>query len=154
MTTAFLLLAVTTARAGERVSVHLLRVVDGDTVVVREGLRPLRVRLLGVDTPELGRSGRRAEPFAAQASRFARQALVGSWSIELEIAGDRVDDYGRTLGFLWVQPSPPSAPFNLSEELLRRGLARVLRGYGFPGKARFLALEAEARRSGQGLWKR
>lgn len=142
------------AGAGSRSPVRVLRVVDGDTVVVREGRRVFKVRVLGVDAPELGRDGRRAEPFADEAARFTRDALERGWRVDLQIAGDRVDDYGRTLGFLRVQPPPPGRPFDLSEELLRRGLATAFRKYEYPGKARFLGLEAEARRAGRGLWRR
>lgn len=137
-----------------RVPVRIVRVLDGDTMVVRSGRSTVRVRLLGADTPELGRDGRRAEPFAEEAARFARQTLREAWRVELEVAGDRIDDYGRTLGFLWIQPPPPARPFNLSEELLARGLATAIRTFRYPGKARFLALETEARRAGRGLWRR
>ncbi|MBI5015752.1 MAG: thermonuclease family protein [Deltaproteobacteria bacterium] len=134
--------------------VRVVRIVDGDTVVVAEGSRTLRVRLLGVDTPELARDGRRAERFAEEAARFTREALRGAWRVELEVAGDRIDDYGRILGFLWLQPRPPARTFNLSEELLRQGLGRAFHRYRYPGRARFLGLEAEARRSRRGLWRR
>ncbi|MHB8767046.1 MAG: thermonuclease family protein, partial [Deferrisomatales bacterium] len=131
----------------------VLRVVDGDTVVVSIGGRPERVRLLGIDTPEVAREGRPGEPFARAAVRFTRSRLAQARGVELEVAGDRVDDHGRTLGFLWLREPGRAEPSNLSEELLRAGLARALRRFDYPGKARFLALEAQARRDGLGLWR-
>lgn len=148
------LVAAAAPSGAEGVPVSIVRPVDGDTVVLRLGGEAVRVRLLGADAPELGRNGRRDEPFAREALRFVRASLREARAVELEVAGDRVDDYGRTLGFVWVQPPPPAQPLNLSEELLRRGLARAVRRYLYPGKERFLALEGEARRARRGLWRR
>lgn len=135
-------------------AVRVERALDGDTVVVRTGDRRLRVRLLGADTPELARDARPAEPFAEAARQFTSETLSEARSVALEVAGDRIDAYGRTLGFLWVAPASGGPPLNLSEELVRQGLARAVRGFDYPGKIRFLEAEREARRRGRGLWRR
>ncbi len=153
-----LLLAVVGAAAwaprcsAARVPVRVLHVIDGDTVVARLGGRRVKVRLLGVDTPELGRDGRPAEPFAREAKRFASDLIRAAEGVDLEIAGDRVDEHGRILGFLWLRLPGRPEPVNLSEELLRAGLADAIRWFRYPGKQRFLALEAEARARRLGKW--
>lgn len=140
-------------RAGPlRAPVAVARVVDGDTVVVRRGGRQERVRLLGIDTPERGRDGRPDEPFALAATRFVRERLSRAHEVELEVAGDRVDEHGRTLGFLWLRLRGSREPVNLSAEVLRAGLARAIRRFDYPGKADFAGLEREARRRGLGMW--
>ncbi len=139
---------------GDRVPVPVVYVIDGDTVVVRLAGRNVHVRILGVDTPEIGRNGRPPEPFARAARRFTERLVRSARRVDLEIAGDRRDAHGRVLGFLWLHlPGRPS-PVNLSEELLRAGLAEAIRFFEYPGKSRFLALEREARRAGRGMWAR
>ncbi len=130
------------------------RVVDGDTVWVRQGGLPVKVRLLGVDAPERGRDGRPGQPWSRAARRYVRDRLAGSGQVYLEVAGDRQDAHGRTLGFLWLVPAGGGAAENMSELLVRAGLADAIRAFDYPGKERMLRLEAEARRAGRGKWGR
>ena len=141
------------AAAAERVATKVLRVVDGDTVIVARGGGEQRVRLLGVDTPEVAHEGLPGEPYSRVAAEFTKRQISQADRIELEIAGDRVDDHGRTLGFLWLWPRNGVEPVDLSEELLRAGLARAIRHFEYPRKNLFLGLEGEARRERRGMWK-
>ncbi|GAB6063171.1 thermonuclease family protein [Deferrisoma palaeochoriense] len=136
-----------------RFPVEVVHVIDGDTVVARWAGQEAHVRLLGVDTPERAREGRPAEPFSAKATRFTRSLMERADRVELEIAGDRVDAHGRVLGFLWLTLPGRPDPVNLSEELLRAGLAEAIRHFEYPGKERFLRLEREACRRRVGLWR-
>jgi endonuclease YncB( thermonuclease family) len=62
--------------------VRVGRVIDGDTLELSDGTK---VRLIGVDTPELARAGRPAEPFAHEAARFTEQFLSqGPVRLELD----------------------------------------------------------------------
>ncbi len=149
-----LLVAACRAPGGDRIPVQVVYVIDGDTVVARLAGRKVHVRLLGVDTPEIGRDGRPSEPFARAARRFTERLVRSARRVELEIAGDRMDAHGRVLGFLWLHLPGRASPVNLSEELLRAGLAEAIRFFEYPGKERFLALEREARRAGRGMWGR
>jgi endonuclease YncB( thermonuclease family) len=148
-----LLLPGAVVAAPGRAAVTVVHVVDGDTVDVREGSSRLRVRLLGVDAPEVAHRDRPGEPFGRAATRHTRKLLDSARSVELEVAGDRIDAYGRTLGFLWLRVPGLAEPVNLSEELLRQGLGRVVRHFEYPGKARFLSIEEEARGARRGLWR-
>jgi micrococcal nuclease len=94
----------------------VVHVVDGDTIDVRlrSGARE-RVRLIGIDTPEVG------ECMAAAAARSA-EALAGSQAVVLK--GDRTqatrDKYGRLLAYVWIRGAR-----DLGFQQLARGLARV-----------------------------
>jgi micrococcal nuclease len=82
-------------------SVKLLRVIDGDTIEVREGGQKKTLRLIGIDTPELARAGKPADCFADEAT----QKLTGlSYGQELLIRNDPTQDnqdrYGRYLRYL------------------------------------------------------
>jgi endonuclease YncB( thermonuclease family) len=69
-------------------------------------------------------------------------------------SADREDEHGRTLGFLWLSFRGRTDPVNLSEELLKGGLAAAIRFFDYPHKARFLELEQGARRQQLGIWGR
>jgi micrococcal nuclease len=78
-------------RATESCAVQ--RIVDGDTLVCQGGLR---VRLIGIDTPELSQA-----PFGEQArGALARLAPVGS-TVLLERDVELTDRYGRRLAYVW-----------------------------------------------------
>jgi endonuclease YncB( thermonuclease family) len=85
----------------------ITRVIDGDTL--EAGGRTLR--LIGIDTPELStRDGKRLQ-------RMLEKLLQ---SKQVMVTEHGKDQYGRTLANVFV----PEMKMNLSDELLRRGLAR------------------------------
>ena len=123
----------------------VVRVIDGDTVVLENGRE---VRLVGIQAPKLalGRPGFQEQPLAHEARAFLEQ-LVLAQIVRISYGGLESDRYGRALahlhaGTVWVQG-----------EMLRRGLARV---YSFADNraqvAEMLALEIEARDAGRGVW--
>ena len=119
-------------------------VYDGDTLTLTNGRR---VRLLQIDTPELG-SGE----CYSRAARTALVALVPLGSnvvLEPDPALDRVDRYGRLLRYV----SRGGADVNL--ELVRRGAAAPYFYRGERGRhAAALLRAAQLARSGRkGLWK-
>lgn len=91
------------------------QVVDGDTVRLVDGRS---IRLIGINTPELGRKGRSDEPYAVQAKRRL-QALVDASDgrVGLLYGAQRKDRYGRTLGHLYDRQGR-----NLEAQLLGEGL--------------------------------
>lgn len=78
------------------VPIRVVRVIDGDTVQLADGIR---VRLLGVNTPETKHPARPAEPFGEEAYEFLRSELEGH-SVKLEYDRERRDDYRRTLAYI------------------------------------------------------
>lgn len=76
----------------------VLKAVDGDTVDVRDDVRGrLRVRLLGIDTPETKKPGYSVGCGGPEATQFAQETLVGQRvSIISDPSQDTHDRYGRT----------------------------------------------------------
>lgn len=119
-------------------------VTDGDTVRLTDGRR---VRLLQIDTPELGTG----ECY----SRAARTALVrlappgARVTLEPDTALDQVDRYGRILRYL------VRGGVNLDIELVAQGAAAPYFYGGARGRyaARLLAAAHAARAAGRGLWR-
>ena len=92
---------------GMRVAVEVtaVEVDDGDTVVIRWSPQDVEnVRLLGIDTPETRHVEHDipyAQEFGEQARAFTRGAVAAATRIEL-LRAARLDPFGRTLGYLFV----------------------------------------------------
>jgi micrococcal nuclease len=104
--------------AGERTIVTLDRCVDGDTA----WFYPIgKARFLYIDTPEIYPQMQR---FGQEAADVTCEALSDARVIEVEYDGQREDDYGRALVWVWVDDEL------LQEELARLGLVVRLYDYG------------------------
>jgi micrococcal nuclease len=129
-----------------RSSATITRVVDGDTVIAGVGGEELRVRLIGIDTPETVAPGQPVECFGPAASAFTHRRLEGR-DVELEFDVERLDRYGRTLAYVWLG----GELFN--ETLVREGYAVVTT---FPPDVRyvdrFVSAQRAAREQHLGLW--
>jgi len=122
------------------------RVVDGDTLLLR---LHVYVRLQGVDAPETVRPDHPVESWGPEASAFTKAFVeAGSGRVAIEIDGERRDQHGRSLAFVWVDGRM------LNEELVRAGLARAKLGYNYSQakKDRLRRAEQQARREGLGIW--
>jgi micrococcal nuclease len=104
------------ADSGCGVIAAVTRVVDGDTL---DAAGVGRVRLLGIDAPEIGGRFERPAPFALEAKEVL-QSLVLHRFVRLECEATRVDDYGRRLAYVFLE----TGQF-VNAALVRDGLARV-----------------------------
>jgi len=138
----FVVLAAT-PQSAQVVAVH-----DGDTITVRLDGHTEKIRLVGIDSPELQdeRSAYRDAGYAAR--NYARMRLGGEL-VTLEIEPDQPDRdrYGRLLRYVVMDDGT-----NINEELVRKGYARVYDKFKFTLKPRFKASEAEAKREKLGVW--
>ncbi len=81
--------------SGEAVEVTVERAVDGDTLELAEPVGGTdRVRLVGVDSPELEGEDGDPEPYAEEAAAFTAEALEGE-EVLLEVGEGETDDYGH-----------------------------------------------------------
>ena len=127
----------------------VVRVVDGDTIIVRgPGGRTEDVRLIGIDTPETVDPRRPVGCFGPQASAYAKHLLTGR-RVVLRYDRETNDRYGRFLAYVWLERP---AEF-VNARLVELGYARA---YPFPPntahEALFSALERRAALRGRGLW--
>jgi len=125
------------------------KVVDGDTFWVDDGSeKGLKVRLIGVDTPETVHSQKGVEYYGKEASNFAKSLLEGE-KVRLEFDVDRIDRYGRTLAYVYLSDGT-----FLNAELVKKGYAHVMTvPPNVKYSEKFLELEREARENKLGLWK-
>jgi micrococcal nuclease len=82
----------------------VVRVVDGDTVDVQVAEGQIeRIRLIGIDTPEVVDPRKPVQCFGQEASAHAQQLLDGqSVTVELDPSQGERDRYGRLLAYLWL----------------------------------------------------
>jgi len=102
-----------------------VRIVDGDTIIVRLGGSDERVRLIGINTPELNKPDGPVECYATEASDRT-EALIedAHGNIQLERDVSETDQYGRLLRYVWLVG--PSGKQMLNEELVKGGYARAV----------------------------
>lgn len=100
------------------VATHVADVYDGDTVYLAAGAR---LRLIGLDAPELGRDGAPDQPFAAAARDALRRRLAGNAALRLRYDAEREDVHGRTLAHAFFADGDSVAAW-----LLEQGLATLL----------------------------
>jgi micrococcal nuclease len=132
-------------QADHNATVTVTRVVDGDTIDISPSVNGhSRVRLIGMDTPEVYFG---SQPYGAEASAFAKRELEGE-EVRLELDVQKVDPYERLLAYVYL---PNGEMFN--ETLLEEGYAQVAT---FPPNVkyvdRFLEAQREARAANRGLW--
>jgi micrococcal nuclease len=129
----------------------VLKVVDGDTIDIRDDVRGrLRVRILGIDTPETKKPGFTVGCWGPESTAFARETMLGQRvSLEPDPTQDRTDRYGRTLAYLVRADG-----WDYSVEAVRAGAAHSY-VYGGNPVSRFGAIDAaqvEAQQARRGLW--
>lgn len=91
-------------------SAQLVRVVDGDTIVVEINGADAKVRMIGVDTPEsvaskeyLERTGKENTEEGFTASDYTKELLSDVETVYLEKDVSDTDRYGRLLRYVWLE---------------------------------------------------
>jgi micrococcal nuclease len=130
---------------------EVLRVVDGDTIDIRDDVRGrLRVRVLGIDTPETKKPGFTVGCWGPEATEFAKATMLGQRvALVTDPTQDRTDRFGRTLAYLVRADG-----WDYSVEAARAGTAKSY-VYGGVPVSRYDAIEAaqrEASDARRGLW--
>ncbi len=126
--------------------VELERVVDGDSVVVKnaEG-KTVPVRIVGI-------KAFRPDPEGDASSKIGREAiatltkLAAGEPLRVQLAAEPKDAHGRTLATLYV------AGEDIGMRLVASGLALVYTVYPFPAMPIYLSEQHGAQSDGRGLW--
>ncbi|TNE90253.1 MAG: nuclease [Deltaproteobacteria bacterium] len=133
-------------------------VLDGDTLDIGACGEELgeRVRLLGINAPEIAHDPDPAECFGPEAEVALRAELAGE-RVRLTFDVDACEDtYGRALAWVWLEdPTQPDAePVLINEWLVREGYARVYEDFidGILYEQDLRDAEARAIAEGRGLW--
>lgn len=101
---------------------RVVDVADGDTITVEpaEGGDRIKVRLWGIDCPELN------QPFGNAARSFISNTLLFK---DVKINPRAHDRYGRLVADVYYAQDPVYGPFQIQAELIKAGLAWVYPKY-------------------------
>lgn len=139
---------------------RVVRVVDGDTAVIRVENKDYKVRFIGVDTPEYNPRRNISDYYGKQASVYSKKELKNKY-VYLEKDQSDTDRYGRLLRYIWIKP--PENPKRPTYEeiknnmyngiLVKEGYAKA-KYYKPDGRYKddFEKIEAEAKSSAKGMW--
>ena len=113
---------------GKVVSIH-----DGDTITVLQGKQQVKVRLFGIDAPEL------KQPYGKKSKRFLANLIAGE-VVEVEENGN--DKYGRTIGTVYLNGD------DINAQMVENGYAWAYRKFS----KKYTAQESKAKSQRLGLW--
>jgi micrococcal nuclease len=133
------------------------RAVDGDTLVLESGER---VRLIGIDTPELhesnklyrdsqrtGQDIRTIKELGRRAYEFTKNLVEGK-RVSLEFDVEKHDKYGRLLAYVYLKDG-----IFVNAEIVRQGYASLMT---YPPNVKYadllVKLYRQARENKRGLW--
>ena len=125
------------------------RVVDGDTLAVEMSGKSVKIRLIGLDTPETVDPRKPVQCFGKEASDKAKELLTGkSVRLEKDASQGEYDKYGRLLAYVYL---PDGTLFN--KFMIAEGYGHEYT-YNLPYKYQleFKEAEARARAEKKGLW--
>ncbi len=137
------------ASQDDSATVQVVRVIDGDTIQVCcvFGDR-VKVRYIGIDTPETHHPMRGVEPYGMEAAE-ANRKLVDGKTVRLEFDVQQFDKYGSTLAYVYLEEGT-----FVNAWLVEHGYAMVM---SVPPNVKhqelFLKLQREAREERRGLWR-
>lgn len=137
-----------TGGSNDRIQVEVLSVIDGDTIKIKYDGKETTVRYLLIDTPETNHPRLGEQPLGKEATDENRRLIEsGEVSVEFDV-GERLDDYGRLLAYIYVDGE------SVQQQLLTSGHARV--AYVFPPNTRYLDefenAEQQAKDQSIGIW--
>jgi endonuclease YncB( thermonuclease family) len=129
-----LLAACDPASPAESFAGTCVKVLDGDSIIVRTSDGNLEVRLEGIDAPEHG------QDFGEEAKAEARRL-----ALDKKVRGEvrRIDEYGRSVARVYVEGQ------DLGLMLVKAGAAWK---YKYSNDFLLASAEKEARRTKRGLW--
>jgi endonuclease YncB( thermonuclease family) len=124
----------------------IVKIFDGDTLQVKGYGLIFVIRLVGIDTPELGRKGRKNQPYSLQAKQKLTR-LLHKKTISIKQYG--TGGYNRILAEIFVNGT------NVNLEMVRSGLAEVYQGKRPDEFDAALYFQAEklAQKLRKGMWR-
>ncbi|QIQ22053.1 thermonuclease family protein [Zophobihabitans entericus] len=116
---------------------RIVKVIDGDTVILLVDKEQIKIRLLDIDAPERGQA-------YSQKSRLNLAQLVLDKEISVTVSGK--DVYDRVLGTIFANG------INVNAEQVKQGYAWAYQYKGVVNNPEYKRFEEQAKEQGLGLW--
>lgn len=125
----------------------VVRVVDGDTLVIDYNGTNEKVRLIGIDTPEsVHPNEEKNTEFGDMVSNYSKKMLTGK-KVQVELDVEQRDKYGRLLAYLYLDGQM------YNKVLLEKGYAKLAT---YPPNVKyvdeFTKIQKRARENKMGMW--
>lgn len=125
---------------------ELIRVIDGDTMVLRWQDTQDTVRIIGIDTPEVASPYTTAECWGDKASEYATTLLSTHQPLTLDFT-DQYDRYDRALGYITLADE---RDFGLV--MIQNGYAYAYLSFPHDRFDTYTQTQAQAQANHVGLW--
>ncbi|MBP9773372.1 MAG: lamin tail domain-containing protein [Candidatus Peribacteraceae bacterium] len=136
-----------------KAEVKVLSVISGDTLDVAlptgmkiQGMSRIRVRLIGIDAPEMYNPSELIHLYARRAYKFLL-ALIDNKNIVLKIDTKKIDGAGKTLAYAQLLDGT-----SVHEKLLSEGMAYTYRPFPFADQDIYQLAQSKAKAQGKGIW--
>ena len=121
------------------------RIMDGDTLEVKDNGELIRIRLVDIDAPE------KSQPFGQRAKQKLSELVKDANDVAVSSTGK--DRYGRTLAKVYVKKCQPAClAYYVNAEMVKSGLAWAYRYHGKATSPTMEELESRAKQAKTGLW--
>lgn len=142
----------------EFVKAEVTKIVDGDTVYIKIGEgKEEKLRLIGLDAPEIAHEDKKAEHYGVEATDFTDEMLLGE-TVYLEMDVSETDRFDRLLRYIWFE-----VPSHRTEDEIREKLFNAIligEGYArekaYPPDVKYYyylnKIGKEAKQQKKGLW--
>lgn len=121
-------------------TVQVKKVISGQTIEVVSKGKPMQVRLIGIDAPNL-----QQQPYGEAAKALLTQIVAGK-EVILELDEQKQDDFGRPLAYVW-------SDLLVNEYLVKKGVVIVaMRSPNHKYDTRLVRAQEWARLQEQGIW--
>ena len=112
----------------------VVKISDGDTITILQDKQQIKVRLFGIDAPEL------KQPYGKKSKQFLANLIAGK-VVEVEESGE--DRYKRTIGTIYLNDK------DINAQMVENGYAWAYRKFS----KKYTAQESRAKKQGLGLWR-
>ncbi len=130
-----LLMLISGATQAGEYTAKVIAILDGDTLLIMRGGKPIKLRLASIDAPE------KAQPYGLAAQQSLAELAMGK---TVQVITRAKDDYGRIVADVFV------AGLLVNQEQVRRGMAWEYSRYH--NDRAMLALQLAAQQQKLGLW--
>lgn len=135
------------------IEAEVIRVLDGDTIVISDGLNSKKLRLIGYDTPEVNNYNTNLALLAVEARKHLESLILNEIVlIEFDPINEstrHTDKFNRLLGYVYRA----SDGLFINAHMLERGFSKEYNKYPFSKKELFNEITRKARRNRVGVWK-
>ncbi|MGB4260473.1 MAG: thermonuclease family protein [Candidatus Cloacimonas acidaminovorans] len=136
----------------QKAKFKVIKIYDGDTITISDGTHEIRVRLIGIDTPEMNEKNPILRNLANQAKDYLSSLILNQFIyLQLDHFNEKsmhLDKFGRLLAYVYLF----SDNLFVNAQMMRMGFSQEYEKYSFEQLHYFRKLAAQAKAEKLGIW--